>query len=61
MTKVEAKRLIPEKSYIRFGKSKYKVAGIVNHFGAWFVEIYDEPPSLHTDSLNINSVEVIKV
>lgn len=60
MTKKEALKLIPEKSYIRFAGANYRVAGIKNIFGAWMVEIYDEPPSLHTDILNIDSVKYVK-
>lgn len=60
MTKAEALKLIPEKSYVRFAKGKYRVAGITDMFGATMIEIYDEPPSLHVDTVKAESCESIK-
>ena len=59
MKREEALKLIPEKSWIRFAGGRYRVAGIVDLFGAMFVEIYDEPPSQHIDRIKIDSVELI--
>ena len=60
MTKKQAEKLVPEKSHIRFAGGKYKVAGVVDLFTAIFIEIYDEPPSLHIDRIKASSVEFVE-
>ena len=60
MTTKQAFKLIPEKSYIRFAKGKYRVASVKNLFGALMIEIYDEPPSYHTDLVNADSCGMIR-
>ena len=61
MTKTEALKLIPEKSYVRFAKGKYRVAGVTNMFGAIMIEIYDEPPSQHIDMVTVDSCDLILI
>lgn len=60
MTTKEARKLIPDKSYVRYAGSKYKVADIRIMLGNIFVGIYDEPPSKHVDYINAASLEVYK-
>ena len=58
MTKKEFKQLIPEKSYVIFAGSKYKVANTSKIKG--FVGIYDEPPSSHVDYINFCNLTSVK-
>ena len=60
MTREQAFKLIPEKSYIRFAGGKYRVASVFGEFGADWIEIYDEPPSLHIDRLKASSCDFIE-
>lgn len=59
MTKLEAFKLIPEKSYVKYANGTYMVAGVINLFGAIMIEIYDEPPSLHKDIVKADSCELM--
>jgi len=59
MTKEQAKQLIPEKSFVGFAGSTYKVAEVRPFLNGVFISVYDEPPSLHTDLLNIKNVEFL--
>jgi hypothetical protein len=52
MTREEAFKLTPEISYVIFAKGKYRVAYIAEEFGATWIGIYDEPPSLHVDRIH---------
>ena len=61
MTKEEALKLIPEKSFVKYGKTPYRVAGVVDMFGAIMIEIYDEPPSYHVDMVKANSCKLIMI
>lgn len=51
MKTADLSKLIPEQSYVMFAGGIYRVAGVTNRFGAMFVDIYDEPPSQHIDSI----------
>ncbi len=55
MTREEAFKLTPEKSYIMYAKGKYRVASVFEEFGVTWIEIYDEPPSLHVDRIQVGS------
>lgn len=58
MTYEEAKTLTPEKSFVKFAGSDYRFVGLYpnGHFlEKVHLMIYDEPPSLHVDSINISS------
>jgi len=59
MTKKEAFKLIPEKSFVKFAKSKYRVANVFLEFGVTWIEIYDEPPLLHIDRIQAGHCKVI--
>lgn len=59
MTKDQANDLVPEKSFVKFAGGEYKVAEVSQKLGATFIGIYDEPPSLHIDYLNMDNVEFI--
>jgi len=58
MTKDEFKKIIARKTYIEFAKSKYQVAGAFTEFGVDWIEIYDEPPTLHIDRIKAESCEL---
>ena len=55
MTREEAFKLTPEKAYIMYAKGKYRVASVFEEFGVTWIEIYDEPPSLHIDRIQAGS------
>lgn len=56
----QVKQLEPEKSYVRYAKSKFKVAKITDRLGTPFIGIYDEPPSEHIDYINYKNAEFIE-
>jgi hypothetical protein len=60
MTKKEALKLIPEKSYVEFAHEEYRVASVFEEFGVTWVEIYDEPPSLHVDRIQAGSLKLTR-
>ena len=52
-------KIIPNKTYVLFANSKYLVSSIVDMPGEFkMIEIYDEPPSLHTDLINLKNLIV---
>lgn len=57
-TKEFAEKLIG--SYVKYAGSPYECVGVVDLLGCIFLEIYDEPPSNHIDTVKLSSVELIK-
>ena len=55
----QAFKLVPDKSYVRYAKAKYRVASIFVEFGIVWIEIYDEPPSLHIDRIKASSCDFV--
>lgn len=61
MTSEQVKKLIPEKSFVKYAGGNYCFAGrypeghILHN---QHLLIYDEPPSVHVDSVNISSCEI---
>jgi hypothetical protein len=54
----QAKTLTPEKSFVKFAGSDYRFAGLYSEghmLQGVHLMIYDEPPSLHVDSINMSS------
>jgi hypothetical protein len=59
MTTKQALKLIPEKSYIRLARGKYRVSSVGMMYGVCMIEIYDAPPSHHTDLIKAENCEKI--
>ncbi len=61
MTYAESRTLIPEISFVKYAGSDYRLAGLYHkgHILQYVhLMIYDEPPSLHVDSVNISSCSI---
>ncbi|MVO09760.1 hypothetical protein GOQ30_11380 [Flavobacterium sp. TP390] len=53
-------KIIPKKTYVIYADSKYLVSSIIEMPGEFkMIEIYDEPPSLHTDLINLKNLTVL--
>lgn len=60
MTLEEAKKLKPHFSFVKFAESRYEFAGLYpekDFRHKLFLMIYDEPPTLHIDTVKIESCE----
>lgn len=55
MTTDQARKIVPDKSYVVYAGNRYLVADI--SYG--MIGIYDEPPTGHIDYLNIKNVKYI--